>query len=196
MEQSQYERDRRERTRVSAWMSRLIRERLARMSDADRLILSYAAVLGYRFDPEVLAAAMKRDLETLIAPLQRARDHDLIVEELGIDAACRFRHAIIRQALLDGLAREVTQRLHRSVVAALEVVAHGDRHIDALAYHALRADVPAKVLLYSERAGDRAFAVGARHEAARYFSEALGAAHDDASKARLGAKLRAATETN
>lgn len=102
------------------WIRRIVRERLARMSDLDRAVVLHATVLGYRFDPLVLAAVMNRDIETLIGALQRARDSNFIVEEESVAGACRFRHAIVRRVLLDDLGADAIQRLRETIAVHLE----------------------------------------------------------------------------
>jgi hypothetical protein len=90
------------------------------MSDIDRAVILHATVLGYRFDPMVLASVMQRDIETLIGPLQRARDCNLIVEEESVAGTCRFRHAIVRRMLLDDLGADALQRLNETIALHLE----------------------------------------------------------------------------
>jgi predicted ATPase len=105
---------------VPDWIRRVVRERLARMSELDRAVILHATVLGYRFDPTVLASVMNRDIEVLIGPLQRARDCNLIVEEETVAGACRFRHAIVRRVLLDDLGADAVQRLRETIAVHLE----------------------------------------------------------------------------
>jgi predicted ATPase len=106
--------------RVPDWIRRVVRERLARMSDLDRAVVLHATVLGYRFDPMMLASVMNRDIETLIGALQRARDCNFIVEDESVAGACRFRHAIVRRVLLDDLKADVIQRLRETIALRLE----------------------------------------------------------------------------
>jgi len=163
--------------------------RLAALGKDDRHVLAHAALLGYRFDPATLALALRRDVETLVGSLQRARDCDLIVEERTSPRRFRFQHAIVRASLIDGISPGNALRLHRKIVRALEALPDIDSHVDELAYHAREGRLAVKTFIYSERAGDAATAVRALTDAARYYDWALVAADGPTARARLRYKI-------
>jgi DNA-binding CsgD family transcriptional regulator len=162
-----------------------ILQRLATLSPEDRRILERAAVLGYRFDPAVLALVMDSDVEAILPTLRRARDLNIVLEEDDRSSRFRFRHALTRQTIYSGMLVFDARRLHAQILAALESLEDRDRHIDALAYHAWEAKDPAKTLAYNERAGDAALAQRALAEAATCFDRAREVAMEEDDRARL-----------
>jgi predicted ATPase len=81
-----------------------ILQRLATLSAEERRVLERAAVLGYRFDPALLALVTGSNVEALLPTLRRARDLNIVVEESD-DARFRFRHALTRQTIYIRSAR-------------------------------------------------------------------------------------------
>lgn len=153
--------------------------------------MAHAALLGPAFEGDLLAHVLGCDLETLVGTLQRARDQGLISEEEAA-GRFRFRHALLREALVAALAAATRRRFHANIVAAFESLPDVDRFVDRLAYHAHEAHVLDKALTYSERAGDGAFAVRAIAEAERYYRLALRSTEGPTSERRLLAKLATA----
>jgi DNA-binding CsgD family transcriptional regulator len=134
-----------------------ILQRLEPFEDGDRRILTQAAVIGRRFDGELLAQTMNAQLENLLPALQRARRCQL-VEETSAAHIFRFRHALTRDVILDDLLAAQRRPLHARIAAVLEERLD-DRDIDALAYHAWASGDREKALRYGERAGDLALRV-------------------------------------
>jgi DNA-binding CsgD family transcriptional regulator/tetratricopeptide (TPR) repeat protein len=162
-----------------------ILQRLSALSDEDRRVLAYAAVLGPRFDPSLLALAMQRDVDQVLPALRRARDLNILAEERTPAARCRFRHALTRQTICDDMLAFDARRLHERIVVTLESFAAAEDRIEELAYHAWQAKDTVRTIRYSERAGEAALTLRALAEAGANFERALGAASDDADKARL-----------
>ncbi len=171
-----------------------ILQRLGNMSDDERRVLAHAAVLGYRFDPSLLARVMKRDVETVLPALRRARDVNIVVEERATSMRFKFRHALTRQTIYDDMLAFDAHRLHRQILTVLE--AYGDERppLEELAYHAFESKDTAKTLAYNERAGESALAVRALTDAASYFGRALEASADDADDIRLLERLAAVAQ--
>ncbi len=166
-----------------------ILERLVNLNDGERHVLQHAAVLGYRFDPQTLALILERDIAAIMPALQRARDQNLIVEEPKDRIRFRFRHALTRQTLYEGLLALAARPLHERIARTLEALPGASEHLDELAYHWYEARDGAKALAYGERAGDAALGVNAFSEAATYFARALEFPSSDAHRASLLSKL-------
>ena len=161
-----------------------IRDRLARLPGTERRILEVAAVLGQRFDPAILARVADRAPGEIVSALRHARDANIVVEERG-ETRFRFRHALTRQTIYDGVLALDARALHRAVVHVYESLPDASRLIDELAYHAWQAQDVAAALAYNERAGTAAAALGALPEAATCFERALSLARDDDERARI-----------
>src|SRR5262249_11691334 len=90
----------------------------------------------------------------------------------------RFSHALVRDAIYDGLPRTLRVRLHQRTLAVFEALFAPalDQHLAELAYHALKSapggDVE-KAVDYARRAGDRAARLLAYEEAIRLYRMAL-----------------------
>lgn len=162
-----------------------ILQRLSLLSAEDRRILERAAVLGYRFDPALLALVMDSDVEAILPTLRRARDLSIVLEEGDRKSRFRFRHALTRQTIYGGMLVFDARRLHGQILRALESLEDRERYIDALAYHAWESKDAAKTLTYNELAGDAALAQRALAEAETCYDRAREVATEEHDRARL-----------
>jgi DNA-binding CsgD family transcriptional regulator len=139
----------------------VVAARLDRLPDETRAVLHRAAVIGTRFSIPVLAAAAGTDVRTVLAHLDPAvRAH--VVEEEGTGHH-RFVHALVRLAVIGGLAAGERRSHHLDVAEALERV-EGDRAVADVAFHTSAA-VPLAEPQRAVDAGRRA-AAAARHAVA------------------------------
>ena len=98
----------------------------------------------------------------------------------GAPGRLRFSHALIRDALYEGIPAGQRLRLHQHAGEALEAFYQQDLgpHLAELAHHFVEAAAvggAGKAVGYAERAGRRAMALLAYEEAARLFRMALAA---------------------
>jgi DNA-binding CsgD family transcriptional regulator len=162
-----------------------IAQRLALVTPAERRLLERAAVLGYRFDPALLALVSGTDLDTILPALRRARDNNIVVEDDLGDVRYRFRHALTRQTIYESMLVLERRRLHGQILATLESLGERERYVDALAYHAWEAKERVKACEYNERAGEAALNQRALAEATVCFERALEFADSERDTARL-----------
>jgi DNA-binding CsgD family transcriptional regulator len=181
------------RARIPISIRASIIERLRAFSPDERLMIDRAAVLGFRFDPHVLALTMGASVETVLPGLRRARDANIVVEEDGQRVRFRFRHALTRQAVYDNLLLFDARRTHRTILETLEAFDAENDYIEELAYHAWEARDLDKARRYNERAGERAFALFALPEARVCFERALETGPSRADEARLLERLSRVT---
>jgi class 3 adenylate cyclase/tetratricopeptide (TPR) repeat protein len=157
----------------------VVGRRLSRLSSAANEMLRVAAVLGTEFDLSVVRVAAELDEETLLNSLEEAIESRLISDVAGSTTAVRFAHALVRDTLYHELSAVRRIVIHRRVAEAIEAVytTRLDDHLPALAHHWARASGPAaetgKAVEYASRAGDRALAQLAHHEAITYYRSAL-----------------------
>lgn len=171
----------------------MIADRLALLSEEHRRIVTHAGMLGYRFEPEILALTLGCELEEVLPALRRGRDLNIFVEEEG--ARFRFRHALIHRVARGDLLHVEARRVHERILHTLEALPDRDRHVDVMAYHAAQAQDAEKTLRYSERAGAFALDMRALPEARALFEQALSAVPDRASAARLLERVGFVAET-
>lgn len=168
-----------------------IAQRLVVLTADERNILSYAAVLGQRFDPALLAVVMEREPGSLAPTLRKAQDLDLVVDEGRGRLSARFRHALTRQTIYDSVPAFEARRLHLKILVTLESEYDSDSYVEERAYHAWAAGDAAKTARYNERAGEAAFALRALPEALTCFQRALAAASDADDEARILGRIGA-----
>jgi hypothetical protein len=94
----------------------LIRQRLDRLQGEARALLDLAAVIGDEIDPRLLAAASGQSHAIVVERLAEASRAALLH---GQAPRIRFAHALLREALYQGLEPNLRQRLHAEVARAL-----------------------------------------------------------------------------
>jgi len=154
---------RRERAIRQIELPRTIRaavdQRLADLEPGTLRALRLAAVIGIRFDFELLAAVGGFSEAELIAALGAAIRKQVVVEDRsnGIERY-RFRHALTREGVLAGLLGRERRVLHRAVARAMEERAGGDtaRVAEDLAYHFDEAGEIEPTIHYRMLAADHA----------------------------------------
>jgi DNA-binding CsgD family transcriptional regulator/tetratricopeptide (TPR) repeat protein len=153
-----------------------VQQRIDRLSPAAREIVSLAAVVGRRFDFELLQRLARVDEWSLLAVVKELIAAQVIVEESQDRFA--FRHVLTRQAIYDELLTRERATLHRAVAEAAEQLDADapNRHLDDLAYHFSQAKVWGKALAYAHQAGKRACRLHAPRAAVEHLTRALEAA--------------------
>jgi tetratricopeptide (TPR) repeat protein len=146
-------------------------ERLRPLTDQERNVLAQAAIIGRRFDLDLLAATLGLSVEALLPTLQRAKDFQLVEEETA--TVFRFRHALTREAIYSGFLASQLRPLHRKIAVTLEALSPERRSIDSLAYHWWAAGDHARSARYNELAGDAAGRVHAHEDAIAFYQRAL-----------------------
>jgi DNA-binding CsgD family transcriptional regulator len=131
--------------------------------------------VGGRVDDRLLSAVTGRSTGEIEAALREAvAQHILVLERDG----CRFRHALMREAVYDELLPGERQRLHETTAAALAAqpeLAGGPEHVRwaLLAYHWGAAGEQANAFAASVQAGLEAHKIGAPADASGHFERAL-----------------------
>ena len=142
--------------------------RAARLSGKARSVLEAAAVLGFRFEPDLLEAVVKTDREALEECLAKGMLRDT-------DGRLAFRHELAREALLVTLPLPQRAALHQRILAVLRARSGAPRPEDLaqLAHHAEGAADAQAVLEYAPAAARQAAEAKAHREAAAQYARAL-----------------------
>jgi len=149
---------------------------ISRAADLDAAashVLNYAAVIGRRFDFDLLLQASGLDEPKLVDVLRKLVQRQLIVEDSP--DVYSFRHALTREAVYRELLGRDRRMRHQAVLGELEAL-HATKLeavMDQLAYHSVQARELDKAARYTRLAGDKAATLCAYREAIAYYEQAL-----------------------
>src|SRR5262249_30751467 len=129
-----------------------LRQRVAALPEAARVVLGVAAVGGRNVSRALLTAVVAYTEEDVLAALEAACRAQLLEEE-G-EHAYRFAHDVIREVVEADLGAARRTVLHREIAQALEQMP-GEPSVEAMAYHYARAGEHDRAATWLERAGDR-----------------------------------------
>jgi hypothetical protein len=157
---------------LPASVQSLLTARVDRLAPEDRVLLQAAAVIGRRFDPQVLAVAVGvANIDTRLPAIQAL---DLIrVEDKSGEFA--FKHALVRDALYQSLLTEARTALHAKIAEEIERRS-GNRLVEVaeiLAHHYRQTNQTGKAFAYLSMAGNKSLGVYSLDEAATHFAAAL-----------------------
>jgi hypothetical protein len=153
-----------------------IRRHLDVLGEADRELLSVAAVAGYEFDVTLLELATELPPAVVLERLEAPIAHGVVVDESA--GRFRFAHALLRETLYGDIRTAARVRLHGRIGDALERL-HGNDDaapLGTLAHHFLHAALlgtAPKAVEYAARAARQAMAVYAYADAAIAYEQAL-----------------------
>jgi class 3 adenylate cyclase len=151
----------------------LLAFRVDRLDPADRTLLQAAAVAGRHFDPD-LVGAIAGDGGNVATSFAAMEALDLVHHAEG-SSDYVFKHALVRDAVYDGLLKARRTALHLRVAEELE--RRGANRLteiaDTLAHHYAETTCSEKAFTYLVMAGDKALDVYSVNEAEQYFRRAV-----------------------
>jgi len=156
-----------------------VRMRLGRLSETCNQVLRTASVIGREFDFSLLSG-LDSDIgaDGVLEAMEEALDAK-VIEALSSGAErYQFGHALVQQALYEGMSPIRRVRAHARIGETLEQLHQTelDRHAAELAHHFARAEAVTgveKLVKYSLLAGDNAVNVRAYDEALAHFQRGL-----------------------
>ncbi len=176
----------------------IIAARLDALDEADKILLQDASVLGKVFWSGALAAIGDRDRNDVERRLHALERRELARRERRSSVAGEneyaFRHVLVRDVAYASIPRAARADRHRRAAEWIESLGRPDDHGDLLAHHYLSAielaraagtdpgTFTAAASLALRRAGDRALALHAVGNAARFYQEALAIGVDESSR--------------
>jgi predicted ATPase/DNA-binding CsgD family transcriptional regulator len=155
--------------RIPLLLRQVLDARLDRLGPVARDLLTVAAVIGQEVPLDLWGAVGGTDEDSLLAALAPALEARLLAEA-DDGMAVRFVHALVREALYEGLHPLRRRGWHRRVAEAL--IAQPTPDPDSVAYHLRRAG-DARAGAWLAHAGRRAQAAHAYLTAAERFEAAL-----------------------
>lgn len=158
-----------------------VQQRLLTIDDRSRKALQVAAVIGQRFDFDLLSEVTKVDEAALLDAIKAGIEAQLVSEE-SVDGAevYAFRHALSRESVLADMLQRERRLLHRAVGEAIERRAGGSlgARAEDLAYHFDQAR-DARAFRYHELAATEATRASAFSRASYHLERAIELAPDD-----------------
>ena len=171
-----------------------VQQRLLGLEPRARKAMQVAAIIGQRFDFELLGQVSGYDEPTLLEAIRGAIDAQLVREETDADGneAYAFRHALSREAVLTELLQRERRLLHRGVGEAIERLAGASpgSRAEELAYHFDEARDTARARRYHGLAAERSLRMAAAAAAIRHLERAIELAPDEADPELIGLLLR------
>ena len=154
-----------DRAPIPATVRGTIARRLSVLTAVERAVIGAAALLGRRFDADLVGPIVAVEPGVAMAALRRCADQQLLVLEAG---DVRFRHALTRDAVLDQMLRPERTALARSAVTVIMAVHPElpDRWCELVAALREEAGEPAAAAQLLLVAGRREHAKGALRTAA------------------------------
>ena len=170
----------------------VIGERIERLGDPARDILTLAAVIGREFSQRLLQSVAARDEATVVGVLDRSEAAGIVAPAPApAGDGYHFSHDLIQETLYESLGAAHRRRCHLRIAQALESI--DPRQSEALAHHYRAGADAAKALAYSISAGESAESSFSWARAETHYESALalmaGQSGDMAAKARLHEKL-------
>ncbi|HEY8731176.1 MAG TPA: AAA family ATPase [Candidatus Limnocylindria bacterium] len=160
-----------------------VQQRLLGLEPRARKAIQVAAVIGLRFDFEVLGAVSGMDERALVDAIKAAIDAQLVREETDPDGgeSYTFRHALSREAVLAELLQRERRMLHRAVGEEIEQIAArgGSDRTEELAYHFDEARDAPRAYKYHDLAAERSLRMASPVGALRHLERAIELAQED-----------------
>jgi DNA-binding CsgD family transcriptional regulator len=154
---------------VPPLLRQVIDGRVARLDDAVQGLLAIAAVIGQIVPLDVWETVAETTEAAILAAVEAGLDAHLLAETPD-GAAVQFAHALMREALYEGIPAVRRRGIHRRVGEALEASGYLDP--DALAHHFQQASDP-RAIGGLIAAGEQAYHAHANRTAIARFDAAL-----------------------
>ena len=163
-----------QRLELPEGVKRMVARRLERLDPRTIELLRMGSVAGRDFDAELLEQLVELEEAEFLSALEDALAAGVLLESMAVPGRYSFSHALIREALYEGMSSPRRARLHRRVGEALEASGHAS--LSALALHYTRAagvEDAEKAISYATRAAQEATAVLGHEEAVEHYARAL-----------------------
>ena len=155
---------------LPASMQSLLTSKVDRLSKEDREVLQIAAVIGQRFDIDLLALLFD-DKTTIDKALKELVAQDLIYQKKTLERDYAFKHTLLRETVYQSMVSDRKRALHLDIAQALEKHYQGNssEKEGMLAYHYALTDKHDLAFKYGAQAGAKSVGIFALDEANKYF---------------------------
>ncbi len=148
--------------------------RLESLKSDQRIVLDAASVVGEKFDPKLIAAAVLQDYASVLRALNETAKTTLIIH--CDENCCRFSHEKSREMLYEEIPPLLRKEYHSRIAEKIEagIYEANGFSIDDLAFHYAQAGNKEKAVKYSFLAGRDALLRWSNEEAIKHFTYILG----------------------
>lgn len=164
-----------EDTDVPNILKRLIIQRVDRLGEPVKQLLTVAACIGETWSLKIAERLVEFSEDALIDALELALKAELIVVEDDREEIYRFSHGLIKQVLYTDLIARRRKRVHEQIASIIEHLFPDNIYV--LAHHYYEADNRTKALAYLIEVGDDARQRFANQTAIDYYQRALQLVH-------------------
>jgi DNA-binding CsgD family transcriptional regulator len=164
--------------KIPAGVREAVGRRLHRLSDRCNDFLAIAAVYGRQFAAGEIAAAADAEVQEVLSVVESAVHSGLVLSSADEPGIYQFTHALIREAIYEGLATIDRLRLHGRTADALVHLysADPDSVVTRIAHHYHEASVLGnenKAVVYALLAADGAVRMCAYEDALAHYDRAI-----------------------
>ncbi|MBM3236230.1 zinc-ribbon domain-containing protein [Candidatus Poribacteria bacterium] len=169
----------------------VVLSRVDRLASETKYVLQCASVIGRLFRYRLLdhISQQERDLERHLSELE---DKELILEERTVpEKEYSFKHALTQETTYQGILQQRRREFHLKVAQGIEALYRErlEEYYEELAYHYGKSPDKSKALEYLQKAGKKCFDAYAMPEAIKYYTDAIGLAHEIAVDKEMIAEL-------
>ena len=157
----------------------LVRDRLQRLSQAEREALDWMAVYGRLLDFSTLQTISHQPQTTLLSTVEQLEERQLLVETSG---QYDFDHNKIREVIYYDLSAARRELYHRQIAKTMEVLQPSPDKASILAHHFECSGENEKALVYWMQAGKNALNTYAYHQSVLHYERALALADQPATQ--------------
>jgi tetratricopeptide (TPR) repeat protein len=162
--------------RIPGTIKDVISRRVARMDENTKKVLMYAAVIGNRFNFEVLHRVTGMDVNELLDAIDKLMSVDIIREDRSsADETYIFDHKQTASVIYEEMSKSRVRLMHKQVGDITEEVyaTRLDEVVYPLARHFALGRENQKAYKYNLLAGDKARRLLAYYEAIEYYNQAI-----------------------
>ncbi|MCX7745425.1 MAG: diguanylate cyclase [Clostridia bacterium] len=160
---------------ISPTIVDILIKKISLLGEKEKNVLSYAAIIGRKFNIELLFSLSELTMEDTVQGIDKAIQLQLLEEDLLERRKISFAHDRIKEAFYKNISDEKKKYLHLKIASTIESIYSDeiDKVIFDLAYHYTEGDNKEKILQYAYPAAIKAKQNYANEEAIIYFKQVI-----------------------
>jgi two-component system, NtrC family, response regulator HydG len=161
-------------SKIPKAVSQITKRRIGLLAEKEKHLLQAAAVIGVRFEPELLVKVSGQEISTVLDVLGQLEQRALVHTAEKEGSQFVFHHDTTHKVVYEGIGEAQRRILHTRVAEILKpLLAHQEERVFEVAHHYTAGYQPLKASQVLFKAGQRAFALRAYEDAQNYHTQAL-----------------------